>query len=186
MYPRPELRTARTYIGLPEPADAEALLRYRLDNRAHLAPWEPVRDAVFYTLEACRRSIADGTEAARVDRAYPLLVFDPERLQVLASFTFFNVARGIFQACHLGYGVAQSQQGQGLMFEALQAGLDHAFGPLELHRVMANYMPHNQRSERLLQRLGFEREGYARDYLRINGAWQDHVLTARINPHHRG
>ena len=47
-----------------------------------------------------------------------------------------------------------------------------------IHRIMANYMPHNQRSGGLLARLGFEKEGYAKDYLLIDGQWRDHVLTA--------
>lgn len=50
-----------------------------------------------------------------------------------------------------------------------------------MHRIMANYMPHNQRSGNLLTRLGFEREGYAKKYLLIDGTWQDHVLTALMN-----
>ena len=43
---------------------------------------------------------------------------------------------------------------------------------------MANHLPRNERSARLLARLGFEREGYARRYLQIAGVWEDHVLTA--------
>ncbi|EKT56688.1 ribosomal-protein-S5-alanine N-acetyltransferase [Providencia rettgeri Dmel1] len=39
-------------------------------------------------------------------------------------------------------------------------------------------MPHNMRSGNLLTKLGFEREGYAKQYLQINGEWRDHVLTA--------
>ena len=68
------------------------------------------------------------------------------------------------------------------MREALQAGLAWAFGELALHRVMANYLPRNVRSERLLSVLGFEREGLARRYLQIAGVWEDHVLTAKIAP----
>ena len=92
------------------------------------------------------------------------------------------MVRGVFQACHLGYAVAQRWQGRGLMREALESGLEWAFGPLGLHRVMANYMPRNERSGKLLERLGFEREGYAKRYLCIAGVWEDHVLTARIHP----
>ncbi|MCK6430817.1 MAG: GNAT family N-acetyltransferase, partial [Burkholderiaceae bacterium] len=70
---------------------------------------------------------------------------------------------------------------RGLMTEALAACIDFAFGALRLHRIQANYMPENERSGRLLARLAFEREGYAKDYLFIDGAWRDHVLTARLN-----
>jgi ribosomal-protein-alanine N-acetyltransferase len=67
------------------------------------------------------------------------------------------------------------------MAEALQSVLGFAFGSLELHRVMANHVPGNDRSARLLERLGFEREGYAKAYLHLDGRWQDHVLTALTN-----
>ncbi|WP_329740979.1 GNAT family N-acetyltransferase [Dyella sp. A6] len=179
MIASPELYTPRTRIRLADEVDAVALLRYRADNRVHLAPWEPLRDASYYTLDHCVRTIAEGREAAAQGRGYPLLVLDPDGETILATFTFANVVRGVFQACHLGYGVAAEAQGQGLMQEALRAGLDWAFGELDLHRVMANHMPRNERSARLLARLGFEREGYAKRYLRINGVWEDHVLTAR-------
>lgn len=176
------VQTPRTQIRLADEADAPKLLRYRAENRTHLAPWEPLREESYYTLEHCRQTIADGREAARLDRSYPFLVLDPDEREVLATFTLANLIRGAFQACLLGYGVAAAQQGRGLMHEALQAGLELAFGELELHRVMANYLPRNERSGRLLARLGFEREGYAKRYLQIAGVWEDHILTARIRP----
>ncbi|HEX8778216.1 MAG TPA: GNAT family N-acetyltransferase [Rhodanobacter sp.] len=182
MNPAPRLHTERTRIRVAGEADAPALLRYRVANRAHLAPWEPLREDAFYTLQHCLQSIADGREHARLDRGYPLLVFDRAETEILATFTLANVVRGAFQACHLGYGAAARAQGQGIMHEALQAGLDWAFGELRLHRVMANHMPRNARSARLLARLGFEREGYARRYLRIAGVWEDHILTALVRP----
>lgn len=180
MTPPPALRTAHLSCRLPGPSDAAALLRYRTDNREHLAPWEPLRDECYYTLDHCRQSIGDGLLAATQDRGYPFLVFAAEGDDVLATFTFSNLVRGPFQACLLGYGLAAAQQGRGVMREALQAGLDWAFGELGLHRVMANYMPCNERSGRLLLALGFEREGLARRYLQIAGRWEDHVLTAKV------
>lgn len=178
----PQLRTARTRIRLAGEADAPALLRYRTANRVHLAPWEPLREEAFYTLEHCVQAIAEGCEHAQLDRGYPLLVFDSDETEILATFTLANVVRGPFQACLLGYGAAAHAQGQGLMHEALLAGLAWAFGELGLHRVMANHLPRNERSARLLARLGFEREGYAKRYLQIAGVWEDHVLTARVRP----
>lgn len=180
MYPLPDLHTERTLIRLLQPDDVPRLLRYRIENREHFAPWEPLRDDAYFSAEACLRMIAGALGMARDDRAYAFAVLDPDQTRLLASFTFANVVRGAFQACHLGYGVARAEQGRGLMFEALDAALGLAFGELGLHRVMANYMPHNRRSATLLARLGFEREGCARDYLLIDGRWQDHVLTARV------
>ncbi len=177
----PVLRTARTRIRLAQASDASKLLHFRVDNAAHFAPWEPLRDVGYYALEHAARTIEQGREAAQSDRGYPFVVLDADEAAIIASFTFSGVMRGPFQACFLGYGLAAGGQGSGLMQEALQAGLGWAFGQAGLHRVMANYMPRNERSARLLERLGFEREGYARDYLQIAGCWEDHVLTAKIH-----
>ena len=76
-------------------------------------------------------------------------------------------------------------EGQGLMFEALAGDAGPCLRGLRLHRVQANHLPENHRSARLLQRLGFRIEGLARDYLYINGAWRDHVLTALTTPQFR-
>lgn len=176
----PCLETSRCLIRLAERADAPELLRYRADNREHFMPWEPAREASYYTLEQCEQSIVEGLEAAQLDRGYPFVAFSCDGQGIIASFTLTNVVRGPFQACLLGYGVAARLQGQRLMAEVLEAGLTLAFDQLDLHRVMANYLPRNERSARLLARLGFEREGYARAYLRIAGRWEDHVLTAKI------
>jgi len=176
----PILRTPRCLIRLAVPADAPQLLAYRLENHEHLSPWEPMREASYYTLSECSRIIAEAEAAARADRGYSLLLFNADAVEIIGSITLSNVARGPFQACILGYGVGARWQGFGLMKEALEATLAWAFGALSLHRVMANHLPDNERSARLLERLGFEREGYARAYLKIAGSWRDHVLTAKI------
>ncbi len=176
----PCLRTQRLLCRLPEPGDAAAMLRYRHDNRAHLEPWEPRRASDYYSLRHCLRVIADGRNVARLGTGFPFLIVAADDGELVGSFTLANVMRGPFQACMLGYGIGHARQGQGLMFEALEAGLEWVFGELRLHRVMANYLPRNRRSARLLERLGFEREGYARSYLQIAGVWEDHVLTARV------
>ena len=49
-----------------------------------------------------------------------------------------------------------------------------------LHRVEAACIPTNNASIRLLEKTGFVREGFAREYLCINGTWQDHLLYARL------
>jgi ribosomal-protein-alanine N-acetyltransferase len=90
--------------------------------------------------------------------------------------------RGALHGATLGYGLSAQHQGQGYMTEAGQRLVAYAFDDLNLHRLMANYMPHNQRSANVLKRLGFAIEGIARDYLFINGQWQDHVLTSLVNP----
>jgi ribosomal-protein-alanine N-acetyltransferase len=71
------------------------------------------------------------------------------------------------------------------MAEALRAANAFVFGQMRIHRIMANFRPENERSRQLLRRLGFAEEGFARDYLYIDGAWRDHVLTSLVNPEYR-
>jgi ribosomal-protein-alanine N-acetyltransferase len=101
---------------------------------------------------------------------------------VVGTVSFTNIRRGPLQACELGYGLDFRYQGRGLMTEALRAACTYAFNAMGLHRIQANHLPENLRSAAVLRRLGFVVEGYARDYLLINGHWRDHVLTALVAP----
>jgi ribosomal-protein-alanine N-acetyltransferase len=101
--------------------------------------------------------------------------------RVVGVVNLSNFVRGAFQACTIGYSIDGEFEGRGVMRAAVELMVDYAFDALGMHRVMANYMPENERSGRLLARLGFVREGFAPKYLRIAGAWRDHVLTARVN-----
>ena len=120
----------------------------------------------------------------RRDAALRLALFPRERTapSIVGTINFTQIFRGPFHACYLGYSIAERWEGHGLMREGLEAAIAYAFDELRLHRIMANYVPTNERSGGLLRRLGFVVEGYARDYLYIDGAWRDHVLTALTNP----
>lgn len=179
----PTLETARCLLTLLQPEHADALLAYRQRNAAHLAPWEPTRSAEDATLQdACQRAAARSAQGYTEGDSVQFIAIARHSQAMVAACNFTNITRGPFQACYLGYSVDQAWQGQGLMREVLLAAMDYMFGTLGLHRIMANHMPSNVRSERLLRSLGFEREGYARAYLQIAGRWEDMVLNALVNP----
>jgi ribosomal-protein-alanine N-acetyltransferase len=181
----PVLETPRCMLTVLSDQQAPLLRDYNLRNRAHLAPWEPVRSERYFTLEETRLRIATMRELFDLGQALHLAVLDADGGRMIASCNFSNIVRGAFQACHLGYSLDAGLPGRGLMHEALQAGIGHMFGAAGLHRIMANHLPANARSARVLARLGFEREGYARQYLYIGGRWEDHVLNALVNPAYR-
>ena len=156
------------------------LLEYQIDNRTHLQPWEPLRRSDFFTLDTMRARARTMANSIAVGEALHWLMLEGDT--VIGECNFTNIVRGPFLACHLGYSIDHRREGRGLMREALAASIDYVFERMELHRIMASYRPENTRSERLLNALGFEREGYAPAYLKINGAWADHVLTALVNP----
>jgi len=176
--PRVRLTTDRMVLRLVHERDAHRMADYYVENRAFLKPWEPVRDESHCYPSGWQARLGLITEMQKQGNAYYFILLDPDENQVQGVANFSNVLRGSFHACFLGYSLGEKWQGQGLMFEALQSLIRYMQRQQKMHRIMANYMPHNQRSGALLQRLGFEREGYAKDYLLIDGKWQDHILTA--------
>ncbi|ERE06334.1 GNAT family N-acetyltransferase [Pseudogulbenkiania ferrooxidans] len=179
----PTLDTPRLRLLPAAPELAAAMLSHWQRNREHFAPWDPKPGPDFFTEGYWTKQLAQRAQAWREGREarYVLTLREaPERIIGTASLS--NIVRGVFQACHLGYGIDQDCEGQGLMREALQAVIRLAFDELKLHRIQANYQPQNTRSGALLRRLGFVEEGVAKDYLFINGEWRDHALTSLRNP----
>lgn len=177
-----ELFTERLRLTIHGPGDVADVARFLQADAARFARWDPPMPPDPYTAETQQRIAARARNAYQSGDRLPLIA----RLKhggpgVVAMANFSNVQRGAFQSCQLGYKVASAYEGQGMMAEALRAGIAHIFGVWNLHRIAANYRPENARSGRLLERLGFEREGLARRYLFIDGAWRDHVLTALYN-----
>lgn len=181
----PELATSRLVVRLARPGMQAAMARFLADNfEGHLDRWSPPAATAFFTETFWRDRLAIAIEEFHAGRAarFVLQLPGPESGAVIGTCNYTNIVRGPFLACHLGYQIARSHEGRGLMSEALRAANAFAFRELRLHRIMANYRPENERSGRLLERLGFVREGVAKDYLFIDGAWRDHVLTALVNP----
>jgi ribosomal-protein-alanine N-acetyltransferase len=85
------------------------------------------------------------------------------------------------QSAIIGYSVDEASQGRGYATACAEAVVRYAFDVLNLHRLETSYNPINAPSGRVLRKLGFVVEGYARDYLRINGNWNDAILVGRTN-----
>ncbi len=190
---RPEITTARLRLVAGDAGIAPAVCEFQRRNRHHFAPWDPPTADSFYTLEAQAARVATGLAAFTNDTAYRYWLIDASRaggarlpssdVEVIGSLHFSQVSRGAFQSAMLGYALDEAHVGQGLMTEAIAAGLEEMFSPrVNLHRVQAAYRPENVRSGRVLERLGFRREGLAPDYLYIAGAWRDHVVMSLRNP----
>ncbi len=177
------LATPRLTVRMAAPDEADAIADYYERNRAHFAPWDPRRAAEFYTGAWWRQRLEADARAIPEDRGYRFFLFPEDTPgRAVGQISFSNIVRGAFHSCHLGFGVDAAVEGHGVMREGLERAIEWAFDDLRLHRIEANHRPENMRSAGLLRRLGFAPIGYARDYLFIDGAWRDHVITARINP----
>lgn len=182
---REMLLTDRFQLTPVTSRDAAGMTRYYQMNWDHLRPWEPQRRAdpreISYWQQQLRQQAADYAAGAGLMLLIRAKDQAENQAEILGTIRFSQIARGPFQACYLGFSLARAAVGQGIMQEALLVALAHMFGEEHLHRIMANYLPRNRRSGNLLDRLGFVEEGRARNYLQINGAWEDHVLTAKTN-----
>jgi ribosomal-protein-alanine N-acetyltransferase len=182
----PELQTERLTLRLARPGMQAAMARFLTDNYpGHLDKWSPPAAPAFFTEPFWRERLAIAVEEFHAGRAARFVLQEcgnELNAPILGTCNYTNIVRGPFQACHLGYQVDRGHEGRGLMAEALRATNAFVFETLRLHRIMANHRPENERSARLLERLGFAREGLARDYLFIDGAWRDHVLTSLVHP----
>ena len=179
----PIINTPRLCLTLPGPEAAADMVNYFRRNRAHLAPWEPPFNRAMFTQAFWRRRLRDNRRECQKNQSLRLVAFHRQQPAgpAIGMINFSGFAQGVSMSCHLGYSIDVAQQGRGLMREALTVAIGHVFEHMRRHRISANYMPSNHRSARLLARLGFVVEGYARDYLYIDGGWRDHVLTSITN-----
>lgn len=182
----PLITTERLFIRLASQEDISAILNYYTDNKIYLTPFYPTWTENFFTYEYWHKQVEKNIYSFINDISLKLFMSpNTDKTKIIGSINFSNFVRGAAQHCNLGYSVAQAEQGKGYMSEGVKAAIDYVFQELNMHRVMANYMPHNQRSGNLLKRLGFVVEGYARDYLLINGQWEDHILTSLTNSNYQ-
>ena len=176
----PVIETDRVLLRAPQLSDYSAWAELRAASQDFLVPWEPLWAPDELSRASFRRRIRHYMRDMREDVGYALFVYDTRSTSLVGGITLCNVRRGVTQSCTLGYWVGAAQARQGVMTAAVRAVVPFVFDSLELHRLEAACLPENTASMRLLERVGFKREGLARRYLRINGDWRDHVLYALL------
>jgi ribosomal-protein-alanine N-acetyltransferase len=179
--PDADIRGARVYLRAPGMQDYAAWAELRALSRQHLSPWEPqwARDEL--TRSSFRRRLRAAQRETRDDLSYSYLVFADTPLRLVGGLNVSNVRRGIAQTASIGYWIGAPYAGRGLMTDAVRAVAPFAFTNLRLHRLEAACLPTNGASMRVLQKAGFRHEGLARQYLKIDGRWQDHNLFALLH-----
>ena len=170
-------------IRLVVRADAPALAALFAAQRKHLALWDPRREPAFFTRGGQRARLVQVERERSAGTSFRFVILEGGELAGEASIT--NLVRRSFQSANVGYWVAGERNGRGVATAAVAAACTFAFGELELHRLEAGTLLHNVGSQIVLDRNGFFAFGVAPEYLRIAGAWCDHVLFQRTadTPH---
>jgi [ribosomal protein S5]-alanine N-acetyltransferase len=176
----PFLQGERVCLRLANINDIPQIISFYQTNATHFETVASPKPAEFYTKSFWQNKIITAQQDFQKDKACNFFIFNSTDT-IIGFINFFSFIRGAFHACILGYGLAEIEQGKGLMTEALKLAIEYVFKELNMHRIMANYSPTNQRSGKLLRRFNFVVEGYARDYLLVHGQWQDHILTSLTN-----
>lgn len=173
----PYLESQNLIIRLATADDAQSLLELHLENDFdHFRPWRPTLPYQAHTKEFWMRKIANSLQEFIQGKSVHFIFHRKEDSRIMGCLNFGNFERGAFQNCRLGYKTHKDFAGKGLTSEALEVAIKYLFETLHFHRIEANFIPSNQASKRVLEKLGFEFAGISKRYLKINGQWQDHVL----------
>lgn len=178
--PSLNLSDGKVWLRPPEAGDWREWAELRAQSRDFLQPWEPTWPPDSLTKASYLRRVRRQYEEWQNDFGYAMLIFALPEQKLVGGISLSQVRRGIAQMATLGYWIGEPYARKGYMSAAIPLLLKHAFENLSLHRIEAGCVPTNAPSISLLRKLGFTEEGRARQYLRINGKWEDHVLFAML------
>jgi [ribosomal protein S5]-alanine N-acetyltransferase len=166
---------------VPQSGDYAEWSQLRGVSESFLRPWEPEWSYDELTRSAFRRRLRHYQRDMRDGLGYAFFLFRNGDNRLLGGVTLTNARRGVSQSIAIGYWVGAPYARQGYMAAALHVLVPFVFDSLGFHRIEAACLESNAASRRLLEKCGFQHEGLARKYLKINGQWQDHLLYAAIH-----
>lgn len=169
--------TNRLDLKILRPGQEHLVLDFYERNRSFLEPLEPARSDKFYTPDYQRASLSyeyNSFIKFSYLRFWIFLHDDPSA--PIGTVCFSNFLKGAFCSCMVGYKLDQHACHNGYMYETLALLVPLVCREYHIHRIEAMVLPDNKSSIHLLQKLGFEKEGYLRSFALINGQWKDHLL----------
>lgn len=176
------LSTDRLYLLSPDEVSVESVLDFIVRNREIFRNYEPLREEEYFTFDFQRNLLEVKAMEFREKRgALFYIQLKGERKRVVGSVGLDNIVWGGFLSSFLGYKLDRDHWSRGYMTEAVGKIVEFAFSDLLLHRIEANVMPGNNASLKVLEKNGFKYEGLSKEYLKINGVWEDHCHMVRLN-----
>ncbi|MGJ8563303.1 MAG: GNAT family N-acetyltransferase [Alphaproteobacteria bacterium] len=165
----------------PRWAEFETWTHLRRANEDYLTPWEPEWSAAQFTRGSYKARLSGFKKMVDADTGYPFHIFRGSDKALIGACNIIGVRRHVAQTAQIGYWLGEQYSGNGFARAAVREASKFCFESLGLHRLEAAVQPENERSIRLLEAVGFTKEGTARGYLKINGVWADHDMYALLS-----
>lgn len=178
MFKQTRYETDRLYLRVLKPSFGRDVLEYYKRNHSFLSQWEPKRPREFYTLSYHKRQLNNEYNMFKEGKQVRFWIMKKEDNKIIGNVCYSNIIMGNFKSCFLGYKLDKDEINKGYMTEAIKESVEIMFDDFGLHRIEVNVVPRNARSLKVMEKLGFEQEGFSRRYLEINGVWEDHVHFA--------
>ncbi|WP_313340383.1 GNAT family N-acetyltransferase [Sedimentibacter sp.] len=171
----------RLYLRILKPNNATEVLDYYKRNYSFLNEWEPRRTRDFYTLSYQKKQLYMEYNMFKTKSLVRFWIIKKDDNKLIGNVCYSNIIMGNFKSCFLGYKLDKDEINNGYMTEAIERTVQIMFDDFNLHRIEANVVPRNLRSLKVMEKLNFEREGFSKRYLEINGKWEDHIHYAVYN-----
>ncbi len=175
-----ELVTRHLRLRPPRRSDTGPLHAGIVETLPDLIKWLPwAREG--HTRADTRRYIRGARMALARRSAYEFIIEEIETGDPIGVTSLHRID-WIRRSAGVGYWIRRSRWGRGLATEGVGALIDRGFRVYHLHRLEAHVALENHASQRVVEKLGFEREGVAREVEFVNGRYLDHIQYSLLRP----
>ena len=168
------LDTEHLRLAVLRKSEAPRACEYFIRNRDFHKQFSQTHADDYFTVSVQKKYLAYDCDSFLEGSLVPLWITEKGSDKLIGRVSFFNFAYGGMMSCAVGYHLDKDYEGKGIMSEALKSSLAFVFDEYKMHRVEAFILPENERSIKLVQRVGFTYEGYRKSYMHINGKYRDH------------
>ncbi len=166
------------YLRILTVDDAEEMVQLLLRNREYWAIYEPAHRDNYFTPAIQREKIRESIYQTRENREYSFGIFEPHSDKLIGHISMYSIKRLPFLSALVGYSIDKLYTGRGIATESVDLIVAFGFEKIQLHRIEAYVSPRNSGSVRVLEKAGFMNEGLLKEFLHINGVWEDHYHYA--------
>ena len=168
------LDTEHLRLAVLRKSEAPRACEYFIRNKDFHKQFSQTHADDYFTVPVQKKYLAYDCDSFLEGSLVPLWITEKGSDKLIGRVSYFNFAYGGMMSCAVGYHLDKDYEGKGIMSEALKSSLAFVFDEYKMHRVEAFILPENERSIKLVQRVGFTYEGYRKSYMHINGKYRDH------------